>query len=145
VIGARDDAALHRVRDELSGTSCVVALAETSPTRPHGIGGSTPPASWAADVLVNNASQLGGISPLATFDVSASVACSGEHRRPIAYPAGAPLLSARSGLVVNITSDAASGAYRLGALRREQSSARAVENARGRVRDQKSSRPRGSR
>ena len=65
------------------------------------------------DVLVNNASELGGIGPLATFDVQ-------RFGRVFPVNTGAPialiqlalpLLAARRGLVVNITSDAANGAY----------------------------------
>jgi NAD(P)-dependent dehydrogenase (short-subunit alcohol dehydrogenase family) len=65
------------------------------------------------DVLVNNASELGAIGPLRTFDVS-------RFSRLFAVNVGAPLvltqlalplLAARGGLIVNITSDAATGAY----------------------------------
>jgi NAD(P)-dependent dehydrogenase (short-subunit alcohol dehydrogenase family) len=64
-------------------------------------------------VLVNNASELGGIGPLATFDVQ-------RFGRVFPVNTGAPialiqlalpLLAGRHGLVVNITSDAANGAY----------------------------------
>ena len=65
------------------------------------------------DVLVNNASELGTIGPLLDFDVQ-------RFGRVFAVNAGAPvaliqlavpLLSERHGLIVNITSDAATGAY----------------------------------
>jgi NAD(P)-dependent dehydrogenase (short-subunit alcohol dehydrogenase family) len=65
------------------------------------------------DVLVNNASELGGIGPLMDFDVT-------RFRRVFPVNTGAPialiqlavpLLAERRGLVVNITSDAAHGAY----------------------------------
>jgi NAD(P)-dependent dehydrogenase (short-subunit alcohol dehydrogenase family) len=65
------------------------------------------------DVLVNNASELGGIGPLTAFDVQ-------RFGRVFPVNAGAPialiqlavpLLSERRGLIVNITSDAAKGAY----------------------------------
>jgi NAD(P)-dependent dehydrogenase (short-subunit alcohol dehydrogenase family) len=65
------------------------------------------------DLLVNNASELGGIGPLAKFDVQ-------RFGRVFPVNAGAPLaliqlavplLAARRGLIVNITSDAALGAY----------------------------------
>lgn len=65
------------------------------------------------DVLVNNASELGGIGPLMEFDVP-------RFGRVFPVNAGAPialiqlalpLLSQRRGLIVNITSDAATGAY----------------------------------
>ncbi len=65
------------------------------------------------DVLVNNASELGGIGPLLTFDVP-------RFGRLFPVNVGAPmvltqlavaLLAERRGLVVNITSDAATAAY----------------------------------
>jgi NAD(P)-dependent dehydrogenase (short-subunit alcohol dehydrogenase family) len=65
------------------------------------------------DVLVNNASELGPIGPLTDFDVP-------RFGRLFPVNAGAPLalmqralplLRERRGLIVNITSDAATGAY----------------------------------
>ena len=65
------------------------------------------------DVLVNNASELGGIGPLMQFDVQ-------RFGRVFPVNAGAPvalvqlavpLLAERRGLIVNITSDAAQAAY----------------------------------
>jgi NAD(P)-dependent dehydrogenase (short-subunit alcohol dehydrogenase family) len=65
------------------------------------------------DLLVNNASELGGIGPLANFDVR-------RFGRVFPVNVGAPLaltqlaiplLAGRRGLIVNITSDAAAGAY----------------------------------
>ncbi len=65
------------------------------------------------DVLVNNASELGGVGPLLTFDVP-------RFGRLFPVNVGAPmvltqlavpLLAERRGLVVNITSDAATAAY----------------------------------
>ena len=65
------------------------------------------------DVLVNNASELGPIGPLADFDVQ-------RFGRLFPVNVGAPmaliqlavpLLAARRGLIVNITSDAATAAY----------------------------------
>ena len=65
------------------------------------------------NVLVNNASELGPVGPLATFEVT-------RFGRIFPVNAGAPialiqlalpLLDARRGLIVNITSDAAHGAY----------------------------------
>jgi NAD(P)-dependent dehydrogenase (short-subunit alcohol dehydrogenase family) len=65
------------------------------------------------DVLVNNASELGVIGPLLEFDVQ-------RFGRVFPVNAGAPialiqlavpLLAERHGLIVNITSDAAQGAY----------------------------------
>jgi len=65
------------------------------------------------NVLVNNASELGAIGPLLDFDVQ-------QFGRVFPVNAGAPLaliqlaaplLSERHGLIVNISSDAATGAY----------------------------------
>lgn len=65
------------------------------------------------NVLVNNASELGGIGPLRTFDVP-------RFGRLFPVNVGAPLvliqlalplLGERRGLIVNITSDAAKAAY----------------------------------
>ena len=65
------------------------------------------------DLLVNNASELGAIGPLTDFDVT-------RFGRVFPVNAGAPLaliqravplLEERRGLIVNITSDAARGAY----------------------------------
>ena len=65
------------------------------------------------DLLVNNASELGGLGPLLEFDVQ-------RFGRVFPVNAGAPialiqlavpLLAERHGLIVNITSDAATGAY----------------------------------
>jgi len=65
------------------------------------------------DVLVNNASELGTVGPLAAFDVP-------RFGRLFPVNVGAPmvltqlalpLLRTRRGLIVNITSDAATAAY----------------------------------
>ena len=65
------------------------------------------------DLLVNNASELGGVGPLMNFDVP-------RFGRLFPVNVGAPmvltqlalpLLAERRGLIVNVTSDAASGAY----------------------------------
>jgi NAD(P)-dependent dehydrogenase (short-subunit alcohol dehydrogenase family) len=65
------------------------------------------------EVLVNNASELGGIGPLMTFDVQRFARVFPVNTgAPLALiQLAVPLLSARRGLIVNITSDAASGAY----------------------------------
>ena len=115
VIGARSAAALDRVRDQLlkSGRR-VIAL-------PGDVTDASVRRRWidaagelgGLDVLVNNASELGGIGPLAAFDVQ-------RFGRVFPVNTGAPIaliqlalprLAARRGLIVNITSDAANGAY----------------------------------
>ena len=115
VIGGRDRDALAAAADELSrdapavlpvagditDTSVRVSLIDAA----RKLGG--------LNVLVNNASELGGIWPLLTFDVP-------RFGRLFPVNVGAPmvlvqlavpLLSERRGLVVNITSDAATAAY----------------------------------
>lgn len=114
VIGGRDEAALAAAAADLSPATDVVAVT----------GDITDAATRAAfiaaagrlgglDVLVNNASELGGITPLMAFDVP-------RFGRLFPVNVGAPmvltqlavpLLERRRGLIVNITSDAASGAY----------------------------------
>jgi NAD(P)-dependent dehydrogenase (short-subunit alcohol dehydrogenase family) len=115
VIGARDETALNSARDRLAQHR----------TRVVAIAGDVTDASvrrrWidaarelgGLDVLVNNASELGGMGPLMTFDVQ-------RFGRVFPVNAGAPialiqlavpLLAERRGLIVNITSDAAHGAY----------------------------------
>jgi NAD(P)-dependent dehydrogenase (short-subunit alcohol dehydrogenase family) len=118
VLGARGAAALDRVRDELAGRAGrgrqVVALAgdvTDAATRRKWIEAARE--LGGLDVLVNNASELGGIGPLADFDVQ-------RFGRVFPVNAGAPvaliqlalpLLATRHGLVVNVTSDAAIAAY----------------------------------
>jgi NAD(P)-dependent dehydrogenase (short-subunit alcohol dehydrogenase family) len=65
------------------------------------------------DVLVNNASELGGVGPLLTFDVQRFGRVFPVNAgAPIALvQLAAPLLVERRGLIVNVTSDAAVGAY----------------------------------
>ena len=65
------------------------------------------------DVVVNNASELGPIGPLETFDVTRLGRIFPVNAAaPIALiQLALPLLAERRGLVVNITSDAARGAY----------------------------------
>jgi len=115
VIGSRDKEALDRARDRLA----------QQPRRIVAIAGDVTDAAvrrrWIAtagelgglDVLVNNASELGAIGPLMAFNVQ-------RFGRVFPVNAGAPialiqlalpLLAARHGLIVNITSDAANGAY----------------------------------
>ena len=115
VIGARDHAALDRARERLTESRRhVVAIAGD-------VTDATVRQRWidaarelgGLDVLVNNASELGAIGPLMGFDVQ-------RFGRVFPVNTGAPialiqlalpLLAARRGLIVNITSDAAHGAY----------------------------------
>jgi NAD(P)-dependent dehydrogenase (short-subunit alcohol dehydrogenase family) len=115
VLGARDGASLNRVRDELSESHRrVVALAgdvTDEATRRRWIDAARE--LGGLNVLVNNASELGGIGPLLTFDVQRFGRVFPVNTgAPIALvQLAVPLLSARRGLIVNITSDAAHGAY----------------------------------
>ena len=117
VIGARDGAVLGRVADKLreSGSRSRVVAVEGDITDPSVRGRLVDAARQLGglDLLINNASELGGIGPLLTFDVQ-------RFGRVFPVNVGAPmaliqlavpLLAARHGLIVNITSDAASGAY----------------------------------
>ena len=115
VIGARDEEALGSARDRLAQQRRrVVAIAgdvTDAAVRRRWIDAAGE--LGGLDVLVNNASELGGIGPLMAFDVQ-------RFGRVFPVNAGAPialiqlampLLAARHGLIVNVTSDAANGAY----------------------------------
>lgn len=115
VIGGRDPDTLAAAAAELSQHAPAV----------HPVAGDITEATVRAEligrarelgglsVLVNNASELGGIGPLLAFDVP-------RFGRLFPVNVGAPmiltqlavpLLAAQRGLIVNITSDAASAAY----------------------------------
>lgn len=115
VIGARDPDALAAAADDLSGDAAIVlpvagditdaAVRAQLIDSARRLGG--------LDVLVNNASQLGTVGPLLAFDVP-------RFGRLFPVNVGAPmvltqlavpLLADRRGLIVNITSDAATAAY----------------------------------
>jgi NAD(P)-dependent dehydrogenase (short-subunit alcohol dehydrogenase family) len=115
VIGAREETTLTRVRDELAqGGRRVVAIAgdiTDAAVRRRWIDAARE--LGGLDVLVNNASELGGIGPLLSFDVQRFGRVFPVNTgAPIALiQLAAPLLAERRGLIVNITSDAANGAY----------------------------------
>ena len=115
VIGGRDREALAVAAGELSSHAPAVlpvagditdpSVRENLIDRARQLGG--------LDVLVNNASELGPIGPLSTFEVP-------RFGRLFPVNVGAPmalmqlampLLAERRGLIVNITSDAATAAY----------------------------------
>ncbi|HEY7292488.1 MAG TPA: SDR family oxidoreductase [Vicinamibacterales bacterium] len=115
VIGAREEAPLQRVSETLSrsGRRVVAIAGDVTDANARRRWIEAARELGGLDVLVNNASELGGIGPLLTFDVQ-------RFGRVFPVNAGAPialiqlacpLLSARRGLIVNITSDAAVGAY----------------------------------
>ncbi|HET9261520.1 MAG TPA: SDR family oxidoreductase [Vicinamibacterales bacterium] len=117
VIGARDAETLRHAADALSarrrGTRVVDVQGDiTDPSvrqrlieAARDLGG--------LDLLVNNASELGGIGPLLKFEVPRFGRIFPVNvDAPIALiQLAVPLLAARRGLIVNITSDAAIGAY----------------------------------
>jgi NAD(P)-dependent dehydrogenase (short-subunit alcohol dehydrogenase family) len=115
VIGARDEEALGHARDRLAQQRRrVVAIAgdvTDAAVRRRWVEGACE--LGGLDVLVNNASELGGIGPLMTFDVQRFGRVFPVNTgAPIALiQLAVPLLAARRGLIVNITSDAAHGAY----------------------------------
>lgn len=115
VIGARDAAALEAAADELRAHGSAVVSVPGDITdasvRQRMIDAARD--RGGLDVLVNNASELGRIGPLAEFDVP-------QFGRILPVNVGAPmalvqlarpLLAARRGLIVNVTSDAAVAAY----------------------------------
>jgi NAD(P)-dependent dehydrogenase (short-subunit alcohol dehydrogenase family) len=116
VINARDPNALAGAAGELAHSSPTVRLVAGDITdgatrgavidAVRGMGGGL-------DVLVNNASELGGIGPLMTFDMSRFGRLFPVNvGAPLALiQRAAPLMRGRPGLIVNITSDAATAAY----------------------------------
>ena len=115
VIGARDPDVLAAATDELSLHAPVVVPVAGNITdatvRARLIGAAQQ--LGGLDVLVNNASELGRIGPLLTFDVPSFVRLFPVNvGAPLVLTQMAvPLLTERRGLIVNITSDAATAAY----------------------------------
>ena len=115
VIGGRDRQALAAAADALSRRAPAVVTVEGDVTD-AGVRTNLIDAArrlGGLDVLVNNASELGPIGPLRSFEVP-------RLGRLFPVNVGAPLflmqlalplLSDRNGLIVNITSDAATAAY----------------------------------
>jgi NAD(P)-dependent dehydrogenase (short-subunit alcohol dehydrogenase family) len=115
VIGGRDAAALAGTATALQAAGGTVASVPGDITnaevRARLVGAAQE--FGGLDVLVNNASELGPMGPLMQLDVT-------RLARVFPVNAGAPLaliqqavplLAERKGLIVNITSDAAAGAY----------------------------------
>ncbi|HEY7442599.1 MAG TPA: SDR family oxidoreductase [Vicinamibacterales bacterium] len=115
VIGARDATALDRVHDELTSRHrrVVTVAGDVTDAAVRRRAVDAARECGGLDVLVNNASELGGIGPLATFDVQRFGRIFPVNTgAPIALiQLALPLLAARHGLIVNVTSDAANGAY----------------------------------
>jgi NAD(P)-dependent dehydrogenase (short-subunit alcohol dehydrogenase family) len=115
VIGARDPEALGGVAGLLSarGSTVLMVAGDVTDTAVRARLIEAARELGGLNVLVNNASELGGIGPLLGFDVP-------RLGRIMPVNVGAPmaliqlampLLVERGGLIVNITSDAAHAAY----------------------------------
>jgi NAD(P)-dependent dehydrogenase (short-subunit alcohol dehydrogenase family) len=115
VIGGRDRDALAAAAAELSKDAPAVLTVAGDITDAHVRSNLIDAAHTRGglDVLVNNASELGAIGPLVDFDIP-------RFGRLFPVNVGAPmvltqlalpLLAERRGLIVNITSDAATAAY----------------------------------
>ena len=115
VIGARNPGPLHDVAEPIRQTGAnvmpVAGDVTDASVRARLVGAARE--LGGLDLLVNNASELGGIGPLMAFDVQRFGRVFPVNAgAPIALIQGAlPLLAERRGLIVNITSDAAHGAY----------------------------------
>lgn len=115
VVGARDAVALESAADALSAAGSRVVAVEGDITdasvRQRLIDAAR--TLGGLDLLMNNASELGGIGPLLRFDVPRLGRIFPVNvGAPLALiQLAVPLLAARRGLIVNITSDAAAGAY----------------------------------
>ena len=115
VVGARDRDALAAAAADLARSAPAV-LPVTGDITDAGVRADLIEAARSLgglSVLVNNASELGGIGPLASFEVP-------RFSRLFPVNVGAPmvltqlalpLLTKSRGLIVNITSDAATAAY----------------------------------
>ena len=115
VIGGRDSAALATAAAELSkdAPAVVPVAGDVADAAVRGRLIEAARQLGGLNVLVNNASELGGIGPLGTFDVPG---LGRIFRVNVGAPLNLiqlalPLLIERHGLVVNVTSDAASAAY----------------------------------
>ena len=115
VVGGRDRDALGAAAEELSREArSVIPIAgdiTDAAVRTNLIDAARQ--SGGLHVLVNNASELGGIGPLMTFDVPrfARLFPVNVGAPMVLTQMAVPLLAKRRGLIVNITSDAATAAY----------------------------------
>ena len=115
VVGARNAEPLAQVADALArlGVRVVPVAGDITDAAVRARLADAARELGGLDVLVNNASELGGIGPLLDFEVT-------RFGRLFPVNTGAPLaliqrsmplLEERRGLIVNITSDAARAAY----------------------------------
>jgi NAD(P)-dependent dehydrogenase (short-subunit alcohol dehydrogenase family) len=115
VIGARDAAALDHVAASLAvhGSRVVAVAGDVVDASVRARLVNAARDLGGLNLLVNNASTLGSIGPLLDFDVSRFGQIFPVNvGAPMALiQRAAPLLAERHGLIVNVTSDAAQGAY----------------------------------
>ena len=115
VIGARDSAALDRVAQSLAahGSRVVPVAGDVVDASVRARLVNAARDLGGLDLLVNNASALGSIGPLLNFEVPRFGQLFPVNvGAPMALiQLAAPLLAERHGLIVNVTSDAAQGAY----------------------------------
>jgi len=115
VIGARTAGPLREAADALSrrGVRVVAVPGDVTDAATRATLVGTARGLGGLDVLVNNASELGPIAPLADFDVTRFARLFPVNTgAPLALiQLAVPLLADRRGLIVNITSDAATAAY----------------------------------
>ena len=115
VIGGRDTEALAAAEVELSrdAPAVVPVAGDITDARVRLKLIDAARALGGLNVLVNNASELGTIGPLMAFDVPqmGRLFPVNVGAPTILMQLAAPLLSLRRGLIVNITSDAATAAY----------------------------------
>jgi len=115
VIGARTPGPLHEAAERIrrSGLSVTPVAGDITDPQVRARLVSAARELGGLDLLVNNASELGPIGPLTEFEVT-------RFGRLFPVNAGAPialiqlavpLLAERTGLIVNVTSDAARAAY----------------------------------
>ena len=115
VLNARGPADLEQVANELRGRGATVVTRAgdiTDPITRHALVDAAAELG-GLDLLVNNASELGGIAPLAelALDRLERVLRVNVVAQVALVQRALPLLAHRQGLVVNISSDAAQGAY----------------------------------
>ena len=115
VIGGRDTEALAAAEVELSrdAPAVVPVAGDITDARVRLTLIDAARALGGLNLLVNNASELGTIGPLLAFDVPqmGRLVPVNVGAPTILMQLAAPLLSWRRGLIVNITSDAATAAY----------------------------------
>jgi NAD(P)-dependent dehydrogenase (short-subunit alcohol dehydrogenase family) len=115
VIGGRDTEALAAAEIELSrdARAVVPVAGDITDARVRLTLIDAARALGGLNLLVNNASELGTIGPLLAFDVPqmGRLFPVNVGAPAILMQLAAPLLSLRRGLIVNITSDAATAAY----------------------------------